>query len=153
MGGAAIQDDRRVRDPLLRAIGELRDQVERLIDDQKAAVLGFAGAFEPEPVAADRGVALAAEPVASPQFLAPEPVLAPAPKSKRPPAPLSFDRVDEPSSVPPRPSSAPATPAEPAPGGRAEDPRERLDALAKHLDRKLRQAGGPAAEPSGRPAE
>lgn len=38
-----------------------------------------------------------------------------------------------------------------AAGGRTLDPRQRLDALAKHLDHRLRQGNGPSNERTGRP--
>jgi hypothetical protein len=64
------------------------------------------------------------------------------------------DRVEEPSNHRPfRAAPVPTVtepPAEPA-KVRSLDPRERLDALAKHLDHRLRQASLPGAERSDRP--
>jgi hypothetical protein len=87
---------------LLRAIAELRIDVNRLIDEQVAQVK-----------------ARVEEPATSP--MPPRAMrLAPVPKVPDPP--------DE------------------SGNGRTLDPRQRLDALAKHLDHRLRQANGPAAE-------
>jgi hypothetical protein len=95
-----LEDD----DPLLRAIAELRTEVNQLIDEQVSYVK-------------DR---VEEQPVHRPFRLAP------------------VSTATEPS-------------AEPA-KVRTLDPRERLDALAKHLDHRLRQASLPAAERSDRSA-
>jgi hypothetical protein len=92
-------------DPLLRAIDELRADVNHLIDEQVTYVK---------------------------------------------------DRVED--LTPPRPlRTAPVlNAAEPAPvevpKARSLDPRQRLDALAKHLDHRLRLANVPAPERAERPA-
>lgn len=144
MRGSTYPDEARARDPLLRLISELRDQVDRLIDEQKGMIAALAVSGEDERErererAAPELPALASEPAAVPSLAVAEP----PPRPRRSPPPVAFDRIDEPSPTPPRPASTPS--AEPAPAtARPEDPRERLDALAKHLDRKLKQPGGPA---------
>jgi hypothetical protein len=145
--GSIYLDEARTRDPLLRLISELRDQVDRLIDEQKGMIAALAVSLEDE---RERGVPeLAAEPVVAPPLTvtATATVPEPAPRSRRPAPPAAFERLDEASPTPPRPVST--SPAEPAPAAvRSDDPRERLDALARHLDRKLKQPGGsaPAAD-------
>lgn len=147
-GPAIVHDDHEVNDPLLRAIAELRGQVDRLIDEQKASVGGILSYLEEDPGVVERPAALAVEPATVLHPPAPAEL---APKARRAGAPVVFDRLDEPSPTPPRPVST--APPEPAPASRSEDPRERLDALAKHLDRKLRQAAAPNGDPAARPAE
>jgi hypothetical protein len=140
-GPAIRQDDYERKDPLLSAIAELRDQVDRLIDEQKAALGGLLGGLEED--AAVEPSAAAAAPAAAET----------APKARRPSAATIFERLDEPSPTPPRPVATPA--AEPPPASRSDDPRERLDALAKHLGRKLRQVqvAGPNGDPAPRSPE
>src|SRR5262245_33477699 len=89
-------------DDLLRAIAELRIDVNRLIDEQVARV----------------------------KERAEEPATAPPPARTLRPAPVP--------NVPEPPDDVGK--------GRTLDPRQRLDALAKHLDHRLRQANGQAAE-------
>jgi hypothetical protein len=126
-----MHDDAKANDPLLQAIGELRQHLDRLIDEQRAILYGADGdgPASPMPAApADPGP----EAPAAAEF---------APKPRRMPA-----------AAPERGAEPPRTEPEPAPDGRApDDPRMRLDALAKHLDRKMRQASTPAADPPARP--
>jgi hypothetical protein len=132
-----MHDDAKANDPLLQAIAELREDLDRLIDEQGAIPAGAVadGSSPPSPtVRADAG---AEPPVATAS--APEP----APRRRRAEAGAAPERASE----PPRPEP------EPAADGRApDDSWLRLDALAKHLDRKMRQASTPAADPPGRPS-
>jgi hypothetical protein len=158
--GAATHDEPGIRDPLLRAIAELRDQLDRLIDEQQAALEGFVSGLVGETSSTvDRPAFAAEEPSiavtskyqepASRSFeenrVPPLRVSDPAPRARRPAAFEVPESIDGPSAGPPGPPAT--TPFEPAAGARSDDPRERLDALAKHLDRKLRRAGGPPAGP------
>lgn len=156
MRGPTIHDESGIKDPLLRAIAEMRDQVDRLIEEQKAAFGGYLSSFVEEPSAPERPLAGAPSTHSEPPLatVAPPLLPEPAPRTRKVAQPSAFDRVDDPSPTPPRPASPPAveTPV-PAAAGRPDDPRERLDALAKHLDRKLKQAGGSPADSSVRPPE
>ncbi len=144
---SACTSDHDAGDPLLRAIADLRDELNRLIDEQVASV----GALE----------ARALEP-----SLAPAPVSAPAPvhsdfpgdryavapataanggkTGKRPQR--TSPAGDLPTTPPPDPAPAPAPPSSESAG----DPRLRLDALAKRLDGRLKRGnGGPGERPKG----
>jgi hypothetical protein len=150
--------------PLLAAISEFRSAVNRLIDEHKAWALSRGwGAQEAkqvtsegtEPGAFERPATSAAVIEADPQLTAREvrPMAPPRPRARtEPTAPV----------VPtPTPGPAPAdaltrsterlretTPAaEASPATASDDPRQRLDALAKLLDRRLKQTGSPSPKP------
>jgi hypothetical protein len=146
-GSGNRQDGFEIQDPLLRAIADLREQVDRLIDEQKGVVGAALAAQEEEPPVVER-----LPPAPGPETLGTTAAAAPVSRARKPSTPAAFDRVDDPSPTPPRPVSTAQEPAPPPPA-RSDDPRERLDALAKHLDRKLRQAGGPPAETPPKPSE
>jgi len=98
-----MPSDSEVIDPLLRAITDLRSELNHLIDEQVASV------------------------------------------KERWEEPLS---LRTPRSTPvPVVTEAPEEVAKP----RALDPKQRLDALAKHLDHRLRQANAPGPERADRP--
>jgi hypothetical protein len=132
----------------------MREAVLRLIDDQKSRLLSR----EAETEVADPPPA----PRLSPQEpVGPAPLSAEAEGDSRPkrattapgPAPREAPAVVV--------STAPAMPAtgtdagtaDPTPGVRPEDARQRLDALARLLDKRLKQAAGPAAEPASKAGE
>jgi hypothetical protein len=150
--GAAIPDVPTIKDPLLRAIAELREQVDRAIDEQKSALGGFLAGLEedvrasnqPQPAAIPIASSVHAEPPAVAVTVVTPSPSEPSAKGRRPAATPTFDRVDPASPTPPRPGVA---------NGPSDNPRERLDALAKHLDRKLRQANGSAGEPAAKASE
>ena len=139
MRGTGSQVESGTKDSLLRAIAELREQVDRLIEEQKAAVTGYLARLADETNAAERAVA-PADPVA--EASTGRPSTDAFSKAKRPAAPERLPNATPP--PPPRAAVAVAN-GEGTANGRADDPRERLDALAKHLDRKLRQAANGAA--------
>lgn len=147
-GPAVYHEEPEARDSLFRAIADLRGELDRLIDEQKAAIGGAQWAPDEAATAPERAPSGASEPAAPLAAQAPPDAAA---RPRRPNAPAVFDRLDDPSPTPPRPAST-AVPETPPPS-RPEDPRERLDALAKHLDRKLRQASAPNVDPPARPAE
>ncbi len=133
-----MHDDAKANDPLLRAIGELREHLDRLIDEQRAILGGTVGDGPTAPASIARADAVP-EPPAAAAVAATE--LAPKPRR------TASAAAPERAAGPPRPEP------EAAPDGRAsDDSRLRLDALAKHLDRKMRQASTPAADPPGRPS-
>jgi hypothetical protein len=107
-----MASDPEVNDPLLRAIAELRSDVNLLIDEQLAYVKDRL-----EDLVTSR--ALRAAPVAV--------------------------QVAVPVAVPVAVASVPEPPEETS-RARTLDPRQRLDALAKHLDHRLRQANVPPPE-------
>jgi hypothetical protein len=131
------EDER--RHALLWALAEFREDLVRLIDEQLA-------------LAANRAVepAAAVEPLAppAPKPLAPTPTLTP-PAAEPEPAPVRAAPVTP--RPRPREVSPPApAPAEPAAAARGDDPRQRLDALAKLLDRRLKQTAAPTGEPASK---
>jgi hypothetical protein len=103
---------------VLQTIAELRSDVNRLIDEQLARVR----ALEEKRVA---------EPAPERRFSAPSPAPtpppSPAPRAPRPPAASRLREVVE---APPKPDT--------------DDPSQRLDALARHLDGRLRRSNGRA---------
>jgi hypothetical protein len=109
-------------DPLLRAIAELRVDLNHLINEQIACVKER---WEEPPVLRSLRTA---------PSLTPVPAAAPAPASV-------------PASTPaPAPALVVADVPEAAAKPRTLDPRQRLDALAKRLDHRARQAIVPGAE-------
>lgn len=157
--GAAIHNVPGSSDPLLRAIAELRDQIDRLIDEQQVALEGFASGLDGDRSAVNRpALAVEASSQALPptlQILAPGDfednrvpalrVSEPAPRQRRQADLEISNTVDDRSAVPP--GSTAEVPREPGAGIRSDDPRERLDALVKHFDRRLRRSGSPPAGP------
>src|SRR5262249_6528510 len=143
--------------PLLLAIDEMREVVNRLIDEQKALLHGRdAGAAVHGPAAgpspADPG------PMASPTVLpvpAPAPVVAAraavtgglTPRPRRAAAPSLKDAPAAAAIPAPAPTAAAdGGAAADAPGvARNGDPRRRLDALARLLDQRVKQSAGTAA--------
>ncbi len=127
--------------PLLWAIVEFREQIDRLIEEQKALVLSRAA----EPVAPEPAPPKP-EPIVPEAPTAPEPV----PRAARAfsaSAPRTRPVDNPPQSVPVVEPAELSTP-EPA---RPDDARQRLDALAaKLLDRHRKHA---AADPSARQGE
>jgi hypothetical protein len=179
--GQAIDEDLEPNDPVMHAIEEFRHQLDDLIDEQKMALDTFLSGMDEDSVPTERAgsPALAksepapvvqasvaespaprsrrapssasaerlAEPAPAATLLAPEP----ASRAKRGAASAAIERLDEPSRTPPRPVSS--TPSEPAPAPRSDDPRERLDALAKRFDRKLREANSTGNDSAQRTSE
>ena len=146
-------------DPLLRAIADLRVDIDRLIDAQLASLGTWeASEREPEPAFAHGASAVPAPPHAPPELAADwyplEPLhpangtkngkrsaARPAPPADLPPAPAA------PTAPPVTPSAPPAaTPSLQAPAESNADPRSRLDALAKRLDGRLKRGNGGAGE-------
>jgi hypothetical protein len=135
--------------PLLRAILELREVVNRLIDEQESRLLALEAESEPN-VAPNPGPSPEPSPVPDPPDLAEEAAVAePRPRRAGPPAPKP---------APATPVQAPAAvhpaPDDPTSGVRPEDARRRLDALARRLDERLKHPGGSGPhEGSGRGGE
>jgi hypothetical protein len=121
-----MPSDSEVMDPLLRAIAELRVDLNHLINEQIACVKER---WEEPPV-------LRSLRTAPP--LTPAPALTPVPAAVPVPAPA-------PASAP-APALVVAGAPEAAAKPRTLDPRQRLDALAKRLDHRARQANVPGAE-------
>jgi hypothetical protein len=113
-------------DPLLRAISDLRDEVNRLIDDQVARL----GALESTAAEAPAAPVRAAMTVDRPGPVAPTPPKSEAPAKRTP-----------------RPATAPEAPPQAPSSGTNDDPLQRLDALAKHLDGRLRRGKGDGERP------
>ncbi|MDR3637329.1 MAG: hypothetical protein P4L84_26230 [Isosphaeraceae bacterium] len=111
---------------MLQTISELRNDVNRLIDEQLARVRSLEE---------KRG----SEPVTERRFSPPQPAYQP---TARPARPSAVARNREPVEEPPKPETG--------------DPSQRLDALARHLDGRLRRSNGNAkpdkGEPTDRPA-
>jgi hypothetical protein len=97
---------------LLQTIVELRNDVNRLIDEQ----LAWVRALEEK---------RASEPASERRYSAPQ---VPAPPAPRAPRATAVARVRE--------------PAEQRPAPETDDPSQRLDALARHLDGRLRRSNG-----------
>jgi hypothetical protein len=119
--------------PLLGAIADLREQICRLFEEQKALLQNREAEATPAPPSA---------PVARVMTSPPQPVAVVAePESPSPPRAPSPRPVE----VPPPAEAVPTAPADAGsgPGGRSEDPRQRLDALAKLLDKRLKPAPVP----------
>ncbi|WP_406694944.1 hypothetical protein V5E97_28270 [Singulisphaera sp. Ch08] len=166
MRGAAIHNEPGSGDPLLRAIAELRDQIDRLIDEQQVALEGFASGLDGDWGAVDRSVLAAEEAsdallsthqVSAPRVVVENHVPAvrasePTPKWERLARPEVSNPVDEPSAMSSTSSPISAAPREPGAEVRSDDPKERLDALVKHFDRMLRRSGTPPAGASGPPS-
>ena len=109
---------------LLQTIAELRHDVNRLVDEQLARVRAL-DEKQAAPAPSER------------RYSAPQPPPAPAPRPPRAqPAARAREVVEEP--PPPAPS---------------DDPSQRLDALARHLDGRLRRSNGHAKATSGDAAE
>jgi hypothetical protein len=131
--------------PLLWAIVDFRETLERLIEDQKELILSRGT----EPVTS--------EPPPTPHGFA-APIAVTPPAIPAPVPPMSVARTCARDVAPPPKSAAPApidapddqAPADPDPAGQTEDPRKRLDALAKLLDRRLKQTTPGSVEPSAR---
>lgn len=129
--------------PLLDAIAGFRDAINRLIDEQKAGLLNRAIESEadfPMDTAGPRlpAVEVAAAPRGEPSMPArawTASPLAPAPRPESLPAP--------------RPRGLPPEAAEPQPTTHADDPRQRLDALAKLLDKRRKPGGSTTVAPPG----
>lgn len=148
MRGAISHNKLGSSDPLLRAVAELHDQIDRLIDEQQAVLNGFASALDGDWNMADRP-ALAAEEasvplcrslqVSAPKNVEKNRVAEPAPKLRRLVVPeVSSNPADE------AHGSVSSVARESVADARSDDPRERLDALIKHFDQKLKRSGGPA---------
>jgi hypothetical protein len=122
--------------PLLGAIAELRDHIYRVFEEQKALLPSRDAEATPGPVSAPapRVVPGPPQPVAiTPEVESASPVRATSARSVEPtvPVPAPAESV--------QPNQADAGSG----GGRAEDPRQRLDALAKLLDKRLKPAPVP----------
>lgn len=151
-------------DPLLRAIADLRVDIDRLIDAQLASLGTWeASVREPEPAFA-HGASAAPAPAHSPPHPEPaaewypleplhpangtkngkRPASRPVPGTDLPPVPAA---PTAPPAPPVSPSAPPtATPSLQAPTESNADPRSRLDALAKRLDGRLKRGNGGAGE-------
>ena len=119
-----MNEDTGKTDAILQTIASLRTDVNRLIDEQLARL----SALEQKRIV---------EPVAERRFNPPQPAYQPTPRAARVPAAA---RVREP--LEPAPAPAPPPPLKPE----SDDPSQRLDALAKHLDGRLRRTGGRAKD-------
>jgi hypothetical protein len=145
--------------PLLGAILELRKAVVRLVEEQKARVLSRA---ETHDLGAPASASLPNDQVSAVDEPRPQPVplpvaadesqLAPAPRRwvPEPPRPAPKEIAAEPVVVTAgavKPSAAQAEPQAPDEVGtdgasRPEDPRQRLDALARLLDKRAKHTTG-----------
>lgn len=162
--------------PLLWAIQEMREAVVRLVDEQKARGLTrvpFTDAPGPEFGAAFETASKVETPRAEPR-----PVPVPVTPQPDDPAPYSSPRrgssarrrsfsKDDPSEpatvnvslTRPRSALAEPTPPEPAATAgqdgpnRSEDPRQRLDALARLLDKRVKSSQAPTSESPDRSGE
>jgi outer membrane biosynthesis protein TonB len=118
---------------LLQTIAELRADVNRLIDEQLTRV---------RTLEEKRVVEAGAER----RFTAPPPPPTPAPPAPLPPPVVRAPR--------PQPAVKPREqPAELPTKPETDDPSQRLDALARHLDGRLRRASGKAKPAPNEPAE
>jgi hypothetical protein len=166
--------------PLLWAIVDFRETLDRLIEDQKELILSRGtepATSEPSPTPHGFAAPIAVTPLSMPVPILPMSV-APAPPSLTPPhkgggdkTPPSrqTDGADARDNAPHKGGGDEKTPfllggegrgggsgqapADPDPAGQAEDPRKRLDALAKLLDRRLKHATTGSVEPSPHPGE
>jgi hypothetical protein len=117
--------------PLMWAIFEMREVVTRQIEEFKATLASREVPVEaPEPVT----------------LVAAEPIAAPAEAELRPRRTAGRPVVREPA------PDAPAATEEPPPA-RPEDARQRLDALARLLDKRVRQSHGTGGDTVARPGE
>ena len=132
--------------PLLWAIVELRETVNRLVEDQKALVLSLpseASGAVPAPVLAQDA------PVSAPAARATTvPPAAGGAEGRRRKSPTPRPAQAAPASVKgeavvSRPTSLDSITDPPA--GKPQDPRQRLDALAKLLDKRLKQTVEPGS--------
>jgi hypothetical protein len=149
---------------LLCAILEFRITINRLVEEQKALVLGRAQAErEPE---MELAVVAPAAPVSVPARPQPAAALASAPGPVAPAFEGDSKKRRQTAAGRPRladlaPASAVAVvaPVEPAPSrdatapSRTDNPRQRLDALARLLDKRAKQSTVPAAGPSANPGD
>jgi hypothetical protein len=138
--------------PLLWAIVEFREALDRLVEEQRALVLNR-GVDTAAPDAPPPGIAVGVAtlpPQPAPVAVPPVPVPASATVASTPEAEPSARKFNPPGPRPrptesptPQPALVPAAePAAPlalaAAASRPEDPRQRLDALAKLLDRRAK---------------
>ena len=158
--------------PLLWAILEMREAVVRLVDEQKSRVLTrvpLTDSAGPEPGTAfgyaPPVVKSQAEP--GPAHSPPEETVPNSPPKRGPSArhrPFPKDVPSEPDTVNvsmsrPSPALVESQPPESSAtagqdgSGRSEDPRQRLDALARLLDKRVKSSHAPASESPGRSGE
>jgi hypothetical protein len=129
--------------PVLGAIIEFRATLNRLFDEQKAFVLSRAGEESEAKADAD------ALPTQAPP-IPPQPVAAELPAVTRKPLPVNRSEVTEVAAPAPSPSeTAETVSTEAAVGGKPDDPRQRLDALARLLDKRLKQQSTAQASETG----
>ena len=135
-----MHDIPKIDDPLLRAILEMREYVDGLIDQEKRRVGEWA-----EETARDGDLAATAE-VGGPRHGGAS-ASAAARGEKRT---EGGDRGARPAPAAPRAFVAPPAADRRGPGrdADADDPRKRLDALAKRLDGRIGRPQGPAADGS-----
>jgi hypothetical protein len=122
-GEAAMSVETGDEAAVLQSISELRTDLNRLIDEQLARVR----ALEEKRVS---------EPVVERRFSAPQPAYQPTARPTRPPV---VARQREPVEEPVKPETS--------------DPGQRLDALARHLDGRLRRSNGKTRSAQGDPSE
>ena len=145
--------------PLLWAIVDFRETLDRLIEDQKELILSRGTEFAtseppPTPHVFAAPTAVTPSPISapvSPMSFAPAPPSLPLPHKgggdENPPSPLVGEGEG-------RAGGSGQAPVDPDPAaGQTEDPRKRLDALAKLLDRRLKHATTDSVEPSSRSGE
>lgn len=133
-----------VEHPLLWAIVELRETVNRLVEDQKALILSIPSEAITEAPAPAQNTTVSA-PAARATTAAPAAGVAEGRQRKSPiarPAHASAASVKAGAVVSP-PSSLESITDRPA--GKPPDPRQRLDALAKLLDKRLKQTVEPGS--------
>jgi hypothetical protein len=132
---------------LMRAIAALRDEIGRLIDEQLAPSEERSSEPIAEPPPSPPVASVVNPPIAVAEVRELPPTEVAPPVS---PAAAESDPAEPRRRGPlarPRPrETASAASAAPAPAGRPDDPRQRLDALAKLLDRRLKQPAGNPAE-------
>jgi hypothetical protein len=141
--------------PLLWAILEFRETLNRLIEEQKALVLSRAveeaELMPAASVSAERFPArVAPSPAPQPLVVA---IAATAELEAKPRKPVAPGRPELPGVTSPLPSPAEMPETEAMVAARLDDPRQRLDALARLLDKRLRQSAAQGTETGTRTVE
>ena len=142
-------EEARSTSPLLSAIADLRDFLPRLFEEQKALLQGreldSAAIPSPSDTASPSPQSPASAPtpprISSPPAVS-EGTSTGRKTSARPVEPKLTPALE---TAPPPPPLAP-TVVDPGPGSRPDDPRQRLDALAKLLDKRAKPNLAPAAK-------
>jgi hypothetical protein len=119
--------------PLVGAIADLREFICRLFDEQKALLLSRDAEATPGPASAPAPMVVSGPPqlvAASAEVEGSSPVRKPSAPARSMESPVPTEAV-------------PPIQADTGPGGRPEDSRQRLEALAKLLDKRLKPCAAP----------